>query len=246
MNTTPQRDASPFFDGRHSRTENLIGKKAVEKLCKSRVAVFGLGGVGSYVVEALARAGVGNFILIDKDRVSESNINRQIIATYDTIGELKTDISKARILSINPDSSVITYALLYGKDTVSCVDFSTSDYVVDAIDTVTAKLLIAEICRENKIPLISSMGTGNKTDPAQLELTDISKTQVCPLARVMRRELKKRGIEHLPVVYSKEIPHKIANSDLGERIPASISFVPATAGLLIASQVIKELTQDLY
>ncbi len=224
-----------------SRTEMLIGADALEKLKNARVAVFGIGGVGGYVVEALARAGVGRIDLIDNDVISESNINRQIIALHSTVGKKKTAVMAQRLQDINPEIRVTTYDLFFLPETE--FDFSPYDYVVDAIDTVSGKLSIIERCAKEKIPVVSSMGTGNKLLTAPFEVADISKTTVCPLARVMRRELKKRGIERLKVVYSREEPkEKETGEKTGEKTPpASISFVPPTAGLLIASEVIKDL-----
>ena len=227
-----------FLDGRHSRTIRLVGEESVERLWKSKVFVAGLGGVGSYVVEALARAGVGNFVLLDKDRVVESNINRQLVASYRTLGQLKTDVAADRILSINPQAQVTCLPLFYGKETARQVDFSGCDFIADAIDNVTGKLLLAEAAFEKKIPIISSMGTGNKLDPTGFRIADISKTSVCPLARVMRRELRQRGITSgYTVVYSTELPH----AEIPSQTPASISFVPSAAGLLIASHIVKQL-----
>ena len=227
-----------FLDGRHSRTIRLVGEEAVERLWKSKVFVAGLGGVGSYVVEALARAGVGNFVLLDKDRVVESNINRQLVASYLTLGQLKTAVAADRILSINPQAQVTCLPLFYGKETARQVDFSGCDFIADAIDNVTGKLLLAEAAFEKKIPIISSMGTGNKLDPTGFRIADISKTSVCPLARVMRRELRQRGITSgYTVVYSTELPH----AEIPSQTPASISFVPSAAGLLIASHIVKQL-----
>lgn len=227
-----------FLDGRHSRTIRLVGEEAVERLWKSKVFVAGLGGVGSYVVEALARAGVGSFVLLDKDRVVESNINRQLVASYHTLGHLKTAVAADRILSINPQAQVTCLPLFYGKETASQVDFSGCDFIADAIDNVTGKLLLAEAAFEKKIPIISSMGTGNKLDPTGFRIADISKTSVCPLARVMRRELRQRGITSgYTVVYSTELPH----AEIPSQTPASISFVPSAAGLLIASHIAKQL-----
>ena len=227
-----------FLDGRHSRTIRLVGEEAVETLWKSKVFVAGLGGVGSYVVEALARAGVGNFVLLDKDRVVESNINRQLVASYHTSGQLKTAVAADRILSINPQAQVTCLPLFYGKETARQVDFSCCDFIADAIDNVTGKLLLAEAAFEKKIPIISSMGTGNKLDPTGFRIADISKTSVCPLARVMRRELRQRGITSgYTVVYSTELPH----AEIPSQTPASISFVPSAAGLLIASHIVKQL-----
>ena len=208
----------------------------------ARVAVFGVGGVGGYVVEALARSGVGGLALIDPDRVSESNINRQIIALSSTVGEYKTHAAKARVLDINPDCKVETQEIFYTPETTD-FDFSAFDYVVDAVDTVSAKLAIIERAQGAKIPVISSMGAGNKLNPTLFEVADIAKTSVCPLARVMRRELKKRGIEHVKVVYSKEAPQpaKAVDEQTGKAIPDSIAFVPSVVGLIIAAEVVKDL-----
>ncbi len=228
-----------------SRTEMLLGRTAVDKLKNSRVAVFGVGGVGSYVVEALARSGVGALDLIDNDTVNITNINRQLIALHSTVGRFKVDCASERVLDINPDVKVNAYKLFYLPEKADEFDFTQYNYIVDAIDTVTAKIDIIKRAYELGIPVISSMGTGNKLDPTQFEVTDIYKTSVCPLAKVMRRELKARGVEKLKVVYSKEEPKK--NSTInGERpVPASISFVPSVAGLIIAGEVIKDLTGGL-
>lgn len=229
------------------RTALLIGDEGIEKLGRCRIAVFGLGGVGSYVVEALARSGVGALDLIDSDRVAPSNINRQIIALHSTIGRLKTEVTQERVHDINPDCVVKTYPIFYLPDTADQFDFSVYDYVVDAIDTVSAKLMLAEECQRIGIPLISSMGTGRKLDPGQFEVADIYQTSVCPLAKVMRYECRKRGIQSLKVVYSRELPAEPAESSEtpppGRRsVPGSIAFVPSTAGLMIAGEVIKDLT----
>lgn len=218
------------------RTETLIGKDNLEKLVHSHVAVFGVGGVGGYVCEALARSGVSHITIIDKDVVSESNINRQIIATYDTLGMSKVEVMKKRILSINPSCIVDAIEMFYLPEVSHLIDFSKFDYVVDAVDTVTAKLLIVEKCYEAKIPVISSMGTGNKLDPTKFKIADINQTSICPLAKVMRYELRQRGISHLKCLYSTEEAIKT-----GDRTPASIAFVPSVAGLIIASEVIKDL-----
>ena len=231
-----------------SRTALLLGHDGVERLTKARVAVFGIGGVGGYAVEALARSGIGALDLIDHDTVSLSNINRQIIATHDTLGKLKVDVAKERILSINPDCCVQTFPVFFLPDTVDAFDFSQYDYVVDAIDTVTAKLLLAEKTYAAGTPLISAMGTGNKLDPTAFEVTDINKTTFCPLARIIRKELKKRGIPHLKVVYSQE-PALTPGADSNEPVelagrkpvPGSTAFVPAVAGLILAGEVIKDL-----
>ena len=231
-----------------SRTELLLGADGVEKLKQSRVAVFGVGGVGGFVIEALARAGVGELDIIDNDIVSLSNINRQIIADHKTIGKPKTEVMKSRILDINPSAKVNDFQVFYNAETSDSFDFSKYDYVVDAIDTVTGKLLIIENADKFKVPVISSMGTGNKLDPTRFEVTDIYKPSVCPLARVMRRELKSRGIKKLKVVYSKEEPVslKISDDRLAEKkgsgtAPGSVSFVPSAAGLIIAGEVVKDL-----
>lgn len=228
-----------------TRTAMLIGGDAVKKLSECRVAVFGVGGVGGYVVEALARSGVGHFDLIDSDTVNITNINRQIIATHDTIGLFKVDVARDRILSINPQAEVNIYRIFYLPETAAEFDFSQYDYVVDAVDTVTAKIEIIVNAKKTNIPVISSMGTGNKLDPTRFAVADIYETSVCPLARVMRRELKKRGIENLKVIYSMEEPKK-TNCDensADKPVPASISFVPSVAGLIIAGEVIKDLTE---
>lgn len=229
------------------RTEILLGSEAMEKLKNARVAVFGVGGVGGYTVEALARCGVGTLDIVDNDTVAETNLNRQIIATVDTVGKYKVDVAKERILSINPDAVVNTYRTFYLPENADEFDFCAYDYVVDAIDTVTAKISIVMKCKESATPIISSMGTGNKLNPCELEVSDIYKTSVCPLARVMRKELKDRGVKSLKVVYSKEEPIKpktVSGEELspGKRAtPGSTSFVPSVAGLIIASEVIKDL-----
>ncbi|MBO5027602.1 MAG: tRNA threonylcarbamoyladenosine dehydratase [Clostridia bacterium] len=226
-----------------SRTALLLGQDGVEKLKKARVAVFGVGGVGGYVVEALARSGVGTLDLIDNDVVSLSNINRQIIALHSTIGRLKTEVAAERARDINPDIVIHTHNVFYLPETAAQFDFSAYDYVVDAIDTVSGKIALAEQAKAAKVPIISAMGAGNKLDPTAFEVADVSKTTVCPLARVMRRELKKRGIERLKVVYSKEepLPAKTTDEETGKPIPGSVSFVPSVAGLIIAGEVIKDL-----
>lgn len=220
------------------RTENLIGKENLQKLKNSHIAVFGIGGVGGYVTEALARAGVGKIDIIDNDTVSESNINRQIIATTKTIGQLKVDVMKERLLDINPEIQVKSFDILYLPETANIFDFSKYDYIIDAVDNVTAKIQLVLQANESNSPIISSMGTGNKLDPTAFMVSDIYKTEVCPLAKVMRTELKKRGIKKLKVVYSKEQP--VTN----QRPPASISFVPSVAGLIIASEVIKDIIKE--
>ncbi len=225
-----------------SRTELLIGKEGVNKLANSRVAIFGIGGVGSFVVEGLARAGIGNFILIDKDDIDLTNLNRQIIATHRTIGKPKVEVAKERILDINPNANVEIHKEFFMPDSQDFVDGSTT-YMIDCIDTVTAKIELAVRAEKLNIPIISSMGTGNKLDPTRFEVSDIYKTSVCPLAKVMRKELKNRGIKKLKVVYSKEEPVKIDETKNSEqkRPPASISFVPSVAGLIIAGEVIKDI-----
>ncbi len=229
-----------------SRTRRMLGDEAMDILAGSRVAVFGAGGVGGYVLEALARSGVGAIDVIDNDRICESNLNRQILATYDTIGRDKTEVAAERIHSINPACRVEVKTCFYLPETEEQFDFSAYDYVVDAVDTVTAKISLVMKCREAGTPIISCMGTGNKMNPAMLQVADIYKTSVDPLARVMRRELKKRGVKKLKVVYSTEEPLKpLPDPEQAESarrsIPASVAFVPSVAGLLIASEVIKDL-----
>lgn len=244
-----------------SRTELLLGHDNMEKLKNARVAVFGIGGVGGFTVEALARSGVGTLDLIDDDKICLTNINRQIIATRKTIGKYKVDVAKERILDINPDAVVNTYKTFFMPDTVDEFDFAAYDYVVDAIDTVTGKIMLVEAAQKAGTPIISSMGAGNKLDPTAFEVADIYKTSVCPLAKVMRRELKKRGIKKLKVVYSKEkaltpiddtanscrshcvCPPGTARTCTQRRqIPGSNAFVPSVVGLIIAGEVIKDLT----
>lgn len=225
-----------------SRTEMLIGKNGVERLKKSKVAIFGIGGVGSFVVEGLVRAGIGNFILVDNDKVSESNLNRQIIATTKTIGRLKVEIAKERILEINPSANVEVYSDFFTPESPEIFD-NTVNYIVDAIDTVTSKIELVIRANKLNIPIISCMGTGNKLDPTRFEITDIYKTSVCPLAKVMRKELKSKGIKKLKVIYSKEEPIKPVyyNNETKKQIPGSISFVPSVAGLIIAGEVVKDI-----
>lgn len=230
-----------------SRTGLLLGEEAVQRLRDARVAVFGLGGVGGYTVEALARAGVGHLDLIDKDTVSVSNINRQILATHKTVGMEKTEAARLRVLDINPEAEVKTWPVFYTPDTASEFDFSRYDYIVDAIDTVTAKLALVQQAQAAGTPIICCMGTGNKLNPTMFQVSDISKTSMCPLARVMRKELGKRGIRHLKVVYSQEealtpTGWEEEAAALGKRqIPGSVSFVPGAAGLILAGEVIKDL-----
>ncbi len=227
------------------RTGLLIGESGVGALEKARVAVFGVGGVGGYVVECLARSGVGAIDLIDSDVVSESNINRQIIATHDTVGKYKVDVMRERILSINPKAQVTGYRCFYLPDTAEQFDFMQYDYVVDAVDTVTAKIDIILRARSVSVPVISSMGAGNKLDPSAFRVADIYETAICPLAKVMRRELKKRGVDRLKVVYSTEVARKPqgaeALTDGRKVVPGSIAFVPAAAGLVLAGEVIRDL-----
>ncbi len=238
-----------------SRTELLLGKSAMERLAKCRVAVFGIGGVGGYVCEALARSGVGALDLIDDDKVALSNINRQIIATTKTVGEYKTDVMKERILEINPEAEVNTYRCFFLPENASDFPFDKYDYVVDAIDTVTAKIELVMQCQMAGVPIMSSMGAGNKLDPTKFRVADIYKTQMDPLAKVMRRELKKRGIKKLKVVYSEEEPviqaedaPAVQSDRPGSKrrgIPGSTAYVPSVAGLIIAGEVIKDLTGDV-
>jgi len=228
-----------------SRTELIIGKEAIEKLNDSKVAVFGIGGVGSFVVEGLVRAGIQNFILVDADVVDITNLNRQLIATHNTVGKDKVDVCKERILSINPNAKVEVYKEFFGTENTNIKLDNSISYIVDAIDTVTSKIELIVRSNNLNIPIISSMGTGNKLDPTKFEVTDIYKTSVCPLAKVMRKELKKREIKKLKVVYSKEEPLHISASDnsVRKQIPASISFVPSVAGLIIAGEVIKDIIE---
>ncbi|MGL4571004.1 MAG: tRNA threonylcarbamoyladenosine dehydratase [Clostridium sp.] len=242
-----------------SRTELLIGKEGLDKLKESKVVVFGVGGVGSFTVEALTRAGVGNLVLIDDDTVCLTNLNRQIHATYNTISKVKVDVMKDRVLSINHKCNVTTHQTFVTPDNITEFITDDVDYVVDAIDTVTAKIALAKYCYENDIKIISSMGTGNKFDPTQFKVSDVFKTKVCPLAKVMRRELKARGVKKLKVVYSEEQPTKPRTEDVvtcktgcvctggtkkcaeKRQIPGSISFVPPVAGMIIGGEVIKDL-----
>lgn len=231
-----------------SRTELLLGAEGIETLRKAKVMVFGVGGVGSHCIEALARCGVGNLVLIDNDTLSMTNINRQSIAYHSTIGKYKTEVMKERIADICPETKVTTYERFIGRDNLDDILEAKPDYIIDAIDNVTAKLALVEKAAECGIPLISSMGTGNKLHGELFEITDISKTSVCPLCKVMRKELKARGIRKLKVLYSKESPVDISgktteeDSDVRRCIPGSISFVPPVAGLLLAGEVVRELT----
>ena len=222
---------------RFSRTQIIYGEEVMQKLSCCRIAVFGVGGVGGYVVEALARSGIGALDLIDNDKVCLSNINRQIIATDKTIGRYKVDVAAERIADINPDCKVNTYKTFYLPATQDIIDFSNYSYVVDAIDTVTGKLTIIENAKKANVPVISSMGAGNKTDPTAFQVADIYKTSICPLAKVMRRECRKREIESLKVVYSKEMPVKAEICD----VPGSTAFVPSVVGLIIAGEIINDL-----
>lgn len=226
-----------------SRAELLLGEEALHKLRSTRVALFGIGGVGSFAAEALARGGVGHITLVDGDTVSITNINRQLIALHSTVGKEKTAVMAERIADISPETEVETYPVVYGAENRDLLDFSTYDYVIDAIDTVTSKLILIEEAKKAGVPVISCMGTGNKFHPERFEVTDISKTSVCPLAKVMRKELKVRGIKNVKVVYSKEEPQKPAESpETGKRqIPGSLSFVPPVAGLLLAGEVIRHI-----
>ena len=245
-----------------SRTQLLFGAGGMEKLYRARVAVFGIGGVGGYTVEALARSGVGALELIDDDRVCLTNLNRQIIATRSTVGQYKVDVAEQRVLDINPDAVVRTYKTFYGPETADQFDFTQFDYIVDAIDTVTGKLALVEQAERAGTPIISCMGAGNKLDPTAFEVTDINKTSVCPLARVMRKELRKRGIKKLKVVYSKEEsitpiedmsiscrahcicrPGTARKCTQRRQVPGSNAFVPATAGLILAGEVVKDLVK---
>ncbi len=246
-----------------SRTQLLVGKEAMDRLANARVAIFGIGGVGGYVVEALARSGVGTLDLIDDDKICLTNLNRQIIATRSTIGKYKVDVAKARVLDINPKAVVNTYQTFYVPETAEQFDFSQYDYVVDAIDTVTGKINLVMQAEQTHTPIISSMGAGNKMDPTAFRVADIYKTSVCPLAKVMRRELKKRGIKKLKVVYSEEKPltpiedestsckshcvcppGTVRKCTQRRQVPGSNAFVPSVVGLIIAGEVIKDLIRQ--
>lgn len=222
-----------------NRTELLIGSTNLEKLKNCHIAVFGCGGVGSYTIEALARSGVGTLTLIDKDIVDITNINRQLIADTTTIGKPKVEVEKEQLLKINPNLKIVTHQIFYDSTYANEIFSTHYDYVVDAIDCVSSKINLVEECSKKQIPIIASMGTGNKLDPTKFEVTDIFKTSMCPLAKVMRKELSKRNIKHLKVVYSKEEPKRFDINN--KNIPASISFVPSVAGLILASEVIKDL-----
>ena len=235
------------MENQFSRTERLLGKENMEKLAAARVCIFGIGGVGGYVAEALARSGVGHLELVDNDVICLSNLNRQIIATHETLGQYKVDVMKERILSINPTAEVTVYKCFYLPETRAQFDFTNYDYVVDAIDTVAGKIALVLQAEESGTPVISSMGAGNKLDPTAFHVADIYQTSVCPLAKVMRRELKKRGVKKLKVVYSKEQPVAVQNGEESLQssprriIPGSIAFVPSVVGLIIAGEVVKDL-----
>lgn len=243
-----------------SRTELLIKEDGIKKLQKAKVAIFGIGGVGSFAVEGLVRSGIGNFILVDDDKICLTNLNRQIIATRKTIGKYKVDVMEERILEINPDAKIQTYQEFYMPNSKTNIITEDIDYVIDCVDTVTAKIEIVKRCKELDVPIISAMGTGNKLDPSRFEITDIYKTSICPLAKVMRKELRKRNIDSLKVIYLKEEPIEIdeySNSScktncicppgtkrkctIRNQVPGSISFVPSVAGLMIAGEVIREI-----
>ena len=234
------------MEDKFSRTEMLIGNDGLKKLSESKVAVFGLGGVGSYVCEGLVRGGIGNFVLIDFDKVDESNINRQLIATSKTVGRQKVDLMKERILEINPDANVEVYREFYMADSQSDIITEDLSYAVDCVDTIMAKIAVICKCDELDVPVISSMGTGNKLDATMFEVADIYETSVCPLARIMKKDLRKRNIEKLKVVYSKEHPINTndceINKDKKFKVKGSVSFVPSVAGLIIAGEVIKDIT----
>ena len=233
------------MEGKFSRTEMLIGNDGMKKLNDAKVAIFGLGGVGSFVCEGLARSGIGNFILVDYDKIDESNINRQLIATVNTIGQYKVDLMKKRILEINPDANVEVYKEFYLADSKTDIITKDLSYAVDCVDTIMAKIAIICQCDALDVPVISSMGTGNKLDPSMFEVGDIYETSVCPLARIMKKDLRKRNIERLKVVYSKE--HAIntndceINQNTKYKVKGSVSFVPSVAGLIIAGEVIKDI-----
>lgn len=235
------------MDGRFSRTARIFGADGMERLSRAHVAVFGVGGVGSYIAEGLARSGVGHISLIDSDAVDITNLNRQLEALSDTVGKPKAQAMRERILQINPECDVIVHDCFFLPENSDSFDFAQYDYVADAVDTVTAKIELVLKAQREGVPIISSMGTGNKLCPAMLEVSDIYKTSVCPLARVMRQELKKRGVKRLKVVYSKEEPIRSLKSDEDNprrrSIPASAVFVPGTAGLIIASEIVKDITK---
>ena len=228
------------------REELLIGDKNIEKLKNSKVIIFGLGGVGGSAIEAIARAGINNIALVDCDKISETNINRQIFATTKTIGKLKVEAAKERLIEINPNLNIEVYNLFFNKENSNGFNFSKYDYIIDAIDTVSSKIELIMCAKNSNTKIISSMGTGNKLNPSDFLVADISKTSVCPLARVMRQELKKRGIKNLKVVYSKETPKKpkqVLMNEQNKQIPSSVSFVPPIAGLIMAGEVIKDILE---
>ena len=228
------------------REELLIGKENIEKLKNSKVIIFGLGGVGGSTIEAIVRAGINNIALVDCDKISETNINRQIFATTKTIGKLKVEAAKERLIEINPNLNIEVYNLFFNKENSNGFDFSKYDYIIDAIDTVSSKIELIVCAKKSNTKIISSMGTGNKLNPTDFLVADISKTSVCPLARVMRQELKKRGIKNLKVVYSKETPKKpkqVLMNEQNKQIPSSVSFVPPIAGLIMAGEVIKDILE---
>lgn len=232
------------MENQFSRTKLLIGDDGIKKLNNAKVAIFGVGGVGSYVLEALTRAGVGNIIIVDNDVISESNINRQIIATHSTIGKDKVEVAKNRALDINPNVKVDAFKVLYNNENNNIIDKSV-DYIIDCIDTISSKIDLVVMAKKLNIPIISSMGAGNKLDPTKFEVTDISKTSVCPLAKIMRKELRNRNIKNLKVVYSKEEPIKVSMvNEENKKVPGSISFVPSVAGLIIASEVVKDILKE--
>ncbi len=235
------------------RTKRLLGTEAMDKLKNARVAVFGIGGVGGHAADALVRSGIGEIDIIDSDDVAESNINRQLIATTKTVGRKKVEVMKEHLLEINPEVKVNVFDCFFLPETKALFDFSQYDYVIDAVDTVSAKIALVEVCMECGVPIISSMGAGNKLDPTAFEVADIYKTSVCPLAKVMRRELKKRNIKHLKVVYSKEEPidpkeeNDFVSDETRQRraIPGSIAFVPSVVGLILAGEVVKDLASEV-
>ena len=233
------------MDEKFSRTEMLIGNEGMEKLANAKVAVFGIGGVGSFVCEGLARSGVGNFVLIDFDKIDESNINRQLIATVKTVGKNKVDLMKERILEINPDANVEVHKEFYLADSETDIITEDLSYVVDCVDTIMAKIAIVCSCDALDVPVISSMGTGNKLDPTMFEVADIYDTSICPLARIMKKDLRKRNIEKLKVVYSKENPIDTNDCPINQnakfKVKGSVSFVPPVAGLIIAGEIIKDI-----
>lgn len=228
-----------MIENQFERTKTLIGNSAIKKLNNSSVIIFGIGGVGGYCTEALIRAGIGKIDIVDCDIINLSNLNRQIVALHSTLGEYKVDIMAKRAKDINPNIVINTHKIFFDENTQNQFVFSKYNYVVDAIDSVKSKLLLIEICKKLNIPIISSMGTGNKLNPLKFEIADIAKTSVCPLARVIRTELKKRKIKNLKVLFSTETPHKT-----GSRTPSSISFVPSSAGLIIASEIVKDLIEQ--